>query len=91
MAQIKLTDAEGGLAKALPALSDGQVEDIAKFLERASYYRFISEDGFCCPSDAIDLMPSMVADFLRNGYGLKNNLMIRDRDHEDYEEDSWDE
>ena len=91
MKLIKLTKNEEALVGKLPSLSKEHVEAIAALIRGASYDRFVSEDEFCCASEAVDDMPRVVADFILNAYGIKNNLLIRDRDHEDYKDEDEDE
>jgi hypothetical protein len=91
MALIKLTDNEKKLLESLPALNNDQVVAIAGLIRGASYYRFVSEDGFCCASDAVEDMSCIIADFILNAYGIENSLTIRDRDHDDYVDEGDDE
>lgn len=71
------------LKKSLPPLNVEQVEAIAAFIARCDIEEHVPEDGYCCASDAVDKIPELAANALREAYGIK----VKWDDEEDDEDE----
>lgn len=69
----------------MPDLSHEQVENLVKFIEQLDIYSNVSEDGFCCTSDAIDATRGVIYNSIYKKYGMEYYLRSEDKAFKDEE------